>query len=157
MNKRPENKVKPYSEKLKDPRWQKIRLQTFERDKWECQSCNDKESTLVVHHKYYLPEREPWEYPMDAFIALCEKCHGEERENRPQAEQTLLLAIRKKGFLFRDVKELAEGFEDLELRESPWIVATAYRGALADPKTQDLLINEFLAWCDKEDREAEKK
>jgi hypothetical protein len=34
-----------YSDKLKNPKWQKIRLQVLERDEWCCQYCFDGEST----------------------------------------------------------------------------------------------------------------
>lgn len=42
-----------YSDKLKDPRWQKKRLEILTRDEWTCQICFDTESTLVVHHQKY--------------------------------------------------------------------------------------------------------
>lgn len=64
-----------YSEKLKDPRWQKKRLEILNRDKWCCRACGDKESTLHVHHKYYITDREPWEYPDICLVSLCENCH----------------------------------------------------------------------------------
>jgi len=35
-----------YAEKLKDPRWQKKRLEIMERDEWTCQWCVDSESPL---------------------------------------------------------------------------------------------------------------
>jgi hypothetical protein len=37
-----------YSDKLKDPRWQKKRLEVFERDGWCCQCCGDSESPLLA-------------------------------------------------------------------------------------------------------------
>lgn len=43
-----------YKEKLKDPRWQKKRLEIFDRDGWKCVECGDKDSTLNVHHIFYL-------------------------------------------------------------------------------------------------------
>ena len=42
-----------YAEKLKDPRWQKKRLEILERDAWVCQKCFDTKSTLHVHHRIY--------------------------------------------------------------------------------------------------------
>lgn len=64
-----------YSEKLRDPRWQKRRLEIYERDKFTCQSCERTDITLTVHHKYY-KNCEPWEYPNDALQTLCEVCHN---------------------------------------------------------------------------------
>lgn len=69
-----------YSEKLKDPRWQKKRLEIFERDGFLCQNCFSKTKTLHVHHKYYLPVENPWEYPDSALVTLCEECHEQEGE-----------------------------------------------------------------------------
>ena len=64
-----------YAEKLKDPRWQKKRLEIFNRDSWMCQWCGTEENTLVVHHRGYLPDTEPWEYPNDLLTTLCQDCH----------------------------------------------------------------------------------
>ncbi len=67
-----------YQEKLKDPRWQKIRLRVFDRDKFKCQRCGDTKKTLHVHHKKYRPLTEPWEYQIEELETLCEDCHGAE-------------------------------------------------------------------------------
>lgn len=64
-----------YQEKLKDPRWQKCRLEVFERDDWMCQFCCSITKTLEVHHKEYLSGLDPWDYPLSNFITLCEDCH----------------------------------------------------------------------------------
>lgn len=66
---------KSYAELLKDPRWQKKRLEILERDHWACFRCDDKETTLHVHHKYYERGFMPWEYPDAAYVTLCERCH----------------------------------------------------------------------------------
>lgn len=52
-----------YSEKLKDPRWQKKRLEIMARDFFTCQMCQCKDNTLHVHHRHYIGGREPWDYP----------------------------------------------------------------------------------------------
>lgn len=64
-----------YKELLKDPRWQKMRLQVFERDQWTCKGCGSTSSTLHVHHLYYRHNCAPWEYPIDALKTLCDLCH----------------------------------------------------------------------------------
>ena len=68
-------KQKTYSEKLKDPRWQKKRLEILERDEWECKACGDKDTTLHVHHIFYIPGKEPWEIPNGLLVTFCERCH----------------------------------------------------------------------------------
>lgn len=67
--------AKTYFEKLKDPRWQKLRLEIFERDDFTCKKCNSKEKTLHVHHGFYERDKEPWEYDEWSLITLCEECH----------------------------------------------------------------------------------
>jgi 5-methylcytosine-specific restriction endonuclease McrA len=69
-----------YLEKLKDPRWQKMRLKVMERDEWTCQRCCDDESTLYVHHLSYSPQTDPWDYPIENFITVCEICHQDQHE-----------------------------------------------------------------------------
>ena len=66
---------KTYTEKLKDPRWQKKRLEVFNRDNWTCQHCNDHTTELNAHHPYYTKGLEPWEYDTDFLITLCNPCH----------------------------------------------------------------------------------
>lgn len=74
-------KAKSYSEKLKDPRWQKKRLEVLDLSGWACAICQCEESTLHVHHKQYLKGREPWEYDADQLEVLCESCHKEDHES----------------------------------------------------------------------------
>lgn len=66
---------KTYWEKLKDPRWQKKRLEAMQAAEFTCQVCMDQESTLHVHHKQYFKGREPWEYEVAQLSVLCEGCH----------------------------------------------------------------------------------
>jgi 5-methylcytosine-specific restriction endonuclease McrA len=72
--------MKTYSEKLKDPRWQRKRLEIFERDNWSCVQCGDISTTLHIHHKEYIKNREPWEYNDEYLETLCAVCHSQEHE-----------------------------------------------------------------------------
>jgi len=64
-----------YNEKLKDPRWQKKRLKILQRDNWTCQECGRQDKCLHVHHRFYEPERDPWDCEDDNLTTLCEGCH----------------------------------------------------------------------------------
>ena len=73
-------KKKSYSEQLKDPRWQKKRLEILSRDLFACQKCGDTESQLHVHHKRYIKGHDPWQYDDFDLITLCILCHKEIEE-----------------------------------------------------------------------------
>lgn len=64
-----------YLEKLKDPRWQRKRLEIMKRDGWACQMCGETTKTLNVHHLCYHPAREPWESANYELVTLCCDCH----------------------------------------------------------------------------------
>jgi|CXWL01.1.fsa_nt_gi hypothetical protein len=78
-----------YSELLRDPRWQKLRLQVFERDKFTCVLCNANHKTLSVHHKYYEKNKMPWEYPLEALDTVCADCHPEAERWRTQLREKI--------------------------------------------------------------------
>jgi hypothetical protein len=65
-----------YAEKLRDPRWQKKRLEILSRDEFTCLLCQGKKDELHVHHAYYLPDRDPWEYEDSTLWTLCFRCHS---------------------------------------------------------------------------------
>jgi len=132
-----------YSEKLRDPRWQKKRLEILERDDWTCQKCFDSESTLVVHHRKYLPATDPWDYPDILLVTLCEDCHESERARRPEAEEILLDALRS-SFFSEEIITLANGFYALKKLHIDGVVAEAYKRALVSPDIQQELIDGFL-------------
>lgn len=80
-----------YAKKLKDPRWQKRRLEIFQLHNFTCQDCGSTTDTLHAHHCFYMNGCEPWEYGNDAFRCLCEKCH----ETRHCAEKAAIYAFRR--------------------------------------------------------------
>lgn len=98
-----------YLQKLRDPRWQRRRLEIMQRDEFTCVQCCDTRSTLNVHHKYYRPNAEPWEYPDAALVTLCEACHIRETEaegERRTAERGIIEVIREENFEPRAVEFL---------------------------------------------------
>ena len=99
-----------YGDKLKDPRWQKRRLEILERDEWTCRACHDKTTTLHVHHRYYEAGAEPWDSPAEALITLCEQCHTLEGEFRQTVEQEILKLLRTR-LLVSDLDCLLNVFE----------------------------------------------
>jgi len=66
-----------YVEMLKDPRWQKKRLEILSRSDFSCEWCDSKDKTLHVHHTIYYKNAAPWEYENCVLLSLCEDCHQE--------------------------------------------------------------------------------
>lgn len=69
------NTIKTYAEKLKDPRWQKKRLEIFQIADWKCEDCGDVGKEIQVHHSYYIPGKDPWEYDSSLLMCVCPECH----------------------------------------------------------------------------------
>jgi len=80
-----------YGEQLKDPRWQKRRLEIMQRDNFTCRRCgnglNDGVS-LNVHHFTYR-KCKPWEYFDYELVTLCENCHHEIHDIEPKETHQL--------------------------------------------------------------------
>ena len=67
--------LSPYAKKLRSPKWQKMRLQILERDKFTCRHCGETEKPLHVHHCFYNKGAQPWDYESGTLVTLCEDCH----------------------------------------------------------------------------------
>jgi hypothetical protein len=65
-----------YMEKLRDPRWQRKRLEVLQAADWKCRTCGCSDRTLNVHHKKYRFGAEPWEYDIGELEVLCDTCHS---------------------------------------------------------------------------------
>lgn len=64
-----------YSEKLRNPLWQRKRLEIFQRDNFKCVSCGSGDKSIQVHHLVYR-KIDPWAYPDYLYQTLCEDCHA---------------------------------------------------------------------------------
>lgn len=82
-----------YSEKLRNPLWQKKRLFILERDNWKCQCCDCTDKNLQVHHVVY-SKRDPWDYPDYLYQTLCEDCHKQRQELTDKIVYALRMAIK---------------------------------------------------------------
>lgn len=82
--------MKTYSEKLKDPRWQKTRLLILNRDGFSCRDCGSSEEELHVHHCFYT-KGNPWDADPKFLLSLCRSCH--ERRGREEAQIRELIGV----------------------------------------------------------------
>ena len=90
---------KTYAEKLLDPRWQKLRLEVFQRDNFTCQKCGDSSKTLNAHHSFYRKESEgPWDYLPHEVITLCVDCHDDEHDEMSMYREMFFSLMCERGF-----------------------------------------------------------
>ena len=62
-----------YYDKLKNPKWQKKRLEVLDSSEWKCAACHNHEAMLHVHHIKYTEN--PWDAPSTDLQCLCADCH----------------------------------------------------------------------------------
>lgn len=136
-------KEETYSEKLKNPKWQKLRLQIFERDKWTCRCCGNTSKTLHAHHKHYFHGTEPWDYPPEALVTLCEDCH-EIEFNRTEIERHLITTLRDRDFFVKDIIALSLLFKYMPITSSIPNILLATQKVLGNEKRQKDLVEKFL-------------
>lgn len=99
-----------YAQKLRDPRWQRRRLEILERDGFKCAYCGDNGCTLHVHHKRY--RGEPWEALDDDLETVCEVCHDGLHASRKCGKR---IGDALVGHMFADdYAVLAEAFENIQ-------------------------------------------
>jgi len=82
---------------------------------------------------------EPWDYPDDALLTLCEDCH--EMEFIQKDNDMDLISMLRRNFLSGEIYTLAEGFRQLNIPRdnAPWL-ALGINLMLTDRKLQALLV-----------------
>jgi hypothetical protein len=137
-------KTTTYSEKLKDPRWQKKRLEILQRDLFSCQSCCDDKSTLHVHHRIYF-DGDPWDTPDDFLVTLCESCHQRETDNIQQAITALSKAV-KTHFLVPEIEQLASAITDMKVVHCPDVVISAIAHWITDVDKMRQVVDQYFEY-----------
>ena len=134
--------AKTYLQKLKDPRWQKKRLEIMNRDEFMCMNCADTESTLNVHHISYNGSN-PWETNSELLITLCEPCHKKETSDLIIAENILIKGLKDKGFLSNDFLLLSELINNMPLLHTVDVQLSAL-DLFLNENNVSVLINRFF-------------
>lgn len=141
---------KQYFELLKDPRWQKKRLQIFEMDYFRCRQCESKDDTLNVHHLWYEPGKNPWESPDEALITLCDKCHKEahsinwERaflELNMSPQQLLEMALALQFFHKKEHEVVKPVLEKYKIRYHP--IAVSIEVEMSESSDELMRVQDF--------------
>lgn len=97
-----------YGHKLQLPQWQIKRMEIMNRDLYKCQKCfrgvGELKDSLSVHHRHYIPGREPWDYPGELLITLCNDCHKKE-EDCAKIGQELVNTLHFWGFFNTEIQD----------------------------------------------------
>lgn len=81
-----------YSDQLRDPRWQRKRLEIMEAADFACENCGGTDKMLAVHHRLYVKGRKAWEYERELLECLCEDCHQEKHRLQHELNALLLMS-----------------------------------------------------------------
>lgn len=103
-----------YRKKLQSPKWQKKRLEIFNRDDYTCQACGWDDSPLHVHHMKY-NNCDPWDIDNKFLITLCEGCHEWETDNYKARLEQFLDVLKSRRVFSHHLRFLAEAFEESEI------------------------------------------
>lgn len=93
-----------YAEKLLDNRWQQRKTSIQIRDEFTCQKCGCKDRTVHVHHRHYILGRDPWDYPDELLILLCDICHKEE-EDCKEVVTELAMVLHSYGYFNTEIRD----------------------------------------------------
>lgn len=137
-----------YWEKLKDPRWQKKRLEVLKIYNFTCNACGDTESTLHIHHPFYKKNTDPWDYDYRQLMCLCEKCHKEAHDHEAKFDElaNLLKSAYFRPFGLRFVTGfmaayIHDGPFDFPLYDSDYISGVAMFFGMEPEEVEALAVN----------------
>ena len=84
-----------YAEKLRDVRWKRRRDDLLRRSNYTCCECGTPlisgTMDLQVHHVVYIAALDPWQYPDELLVVVCDWHHRE----RQAVEQAIYAAVGK--------------------------------------------------------------
>lgn len=91
----------------------------MERAGFKCEDCKEQKH-LHIHHLFYQRGLEPWEYPNESLLALCEECH----ECRAECDRDILTFFGRwtacqSWDVLTALKELATGGKSVD-PSPPW-------------------------------------
>jgi 5-methylcytosine-specific restriction endonuclease McrA len=104
-----------YQEKLRDPRWQKKRLEIMQRDDFQCTCCGDRDSEIHVHHSYYEFGKEVWEYDNETLSTLCSSCHYQHTLSQKRIKELMRTIQYENLYQFEKIVELSSQMNPYEL------------------------------------------
>ncbi len=78
-----------YAEKLRTHEWRQFRLRLINKAGRKCVECgcvHEEEEPLQIHHVIYIRRMEPWDYPDELCLVLCDSCHFNRQVNDEETQ-----------------------------------------------------------------------
>jgi len=94
-----------YREQLRSPQWQRMQSEIRMRDDFKCRLCGATDKYLHVHHLYYKPSTNVWDYDKEALVTLCEDCHNTVHSSLPKIISLAIFQIIKDGACVFDIQK----------------------------------------------------
>jgi hypothetical protein len=118
----------PYQEQVQTPEWYTLRRQVYNRDDFACVDCGEDGVRIHCHHEYYVKGKLAWEYPLHAFVTLCDGCHEKRHKHfskmshatQEDAEMWLLFTLADAMMLEEHLKDRDNRIRWLEDRDAIW-------------------------------------
>ena len=107
-----------YSERLRDPKWQRKRLEIMNRDGWACRDCSKSHNNLQVHHCRYA--KNPWEAEGIFLLTLCADCHQRRQQFEDAAKNALAILLATSDI--RQVELIADQIAALASKQANYEV-----------------------------------
>lgn len=127
-----------YENKISRPEWKAFASQVRNARGRACESCKRGNVSLQVHHVFYDPAIEPWEYAMGDVVVLCSACHGEIHEQLKSFRRAVFRNLNGPAFKILN-GALAVAFEQYQ----PLVFAHALAEFVSNPR---LVQNHAGAW-----------
>ena len=145
--------MKDYKSQYLHPKWQKRRLEMLESADYQCQSCEDTEKTLHVHHKRYIKGRDVWDYADDDLEVLCVDCHKHEHWQKDELNKMIATMCSQEVAellcIIAGMKSYLGEIEDKELKNWQALDGNAVEvGYIAGSLTNDRCCNEAAMLAD---------
>lgn len=139
-----------YIKKLRDPRWQKMRLKIMERDEYACRQCGDSENTLNVHHCYY-DDKEPWDYESSSLLTLCEDCHKSQTESIKFDKKHVINTLSSKGMVSYHFHEISCAIQESGIYQFDDFYVDALSWSIKNEKARKVVQKMYSAFlCERE-------
>ena len=90
--------ISPYHDSLKRNEWKSFARGVRSSRGNTCETCRRCNVETHVHHLFYEPDKQPWEYDHSDVMLLCAECHKQMHEHLKQFRKYVFRNLDPKSF-----------------------------------------------------------